>query len=456
MGLILHNIMETITGLSLFTLVIVCVAEPNVDSGRVSLETTESTEGASLETTKTREGKVLPVFQVVKFPNDVCAGASRNGTCYTAEECSTKGGTSDGSCASGFGVCCVFALSCGGSASENQTYLIQSSVTTLTSPCKYTICPCSTDICRIRFDFTTMVLAGAVAGTVTAAAAAVGAAGTLNGPLIGDCVDDQFSISGGLGRGSPTICGTNTGYHMIVDADRTGNTCHTALFNIGGTTSTSRSWNILVTHYACGDTDSSGWPGCLQYYTATANNIQNFGFPPTITTVTSGVTHLSNQHYDICIRRASGSCYICYSPTIIAAILAAIGTPVIAQISFGVSIGATAANPASLISNTCTQDWIEIPGADTAAIAAISAAALTNGGRVCGRVLASITAAESDDTIAGVGTVCARHLPFRVGVNFDNSERDSIVTADMTTLTEQNGSPGGIVGFKLTYFQVSC
>ena len=49
----------TFSGLSLFTLVIVCVAEPNVewDSGRVSLETTESREGASLETTETREGK---------------------------------------------------------------------------------------------------------------------------------------------------------------------------------------------------------------------------------------------------------------------------------------------------------------------------------------------------------------------------------------------------------------
>ena len=46
---------------------------------------------------------------------------------------------------------------------------------------------------------------------------------------------------------------------MIVDADGNGNTCHTALFNIGGTTSTSRSWNILVTQYACGDTDSSGY-----------------------------------------------------------------------------------------------------------------------------------------------------------------------------------------------------
>ena len=33
------------------------------------------------------------------------------------------------------------------------------------------------------------------------------------GPFIGDCVDDQFSISGALGAGTPTICGTNTGYH---------------------------------------------------------------------------------------------------------------------------------------------------------------------------------------------------------------------------------------------------
>ena len=50
------------------------------------------------------------------------------------------------------------ALSCGGSASENQTYLVQSSVTTLTSPCSYTICPCSSNICRIRFDFTVRIL----------------------------------------------------------------------------------------------------------------------------------------------------------------------------------------------------------------------------------------------------------------------------------------------------------
>ncbi len=31
----------------------------------------------------------------------------RNGTCFTEAECSSRGGTNAGSCASGFGVCCV-------------------------------------------------------------------------------------------------------------------------------------------------------------------------------------------------------------------------------------------------------------------------------------------------------------------------------------------------------------
>ena len=31
-----------------------------------------------------RQGKVLPIFQVVRFPNDVCTGSTRNGTCFTA------------------------------------------------------------------------------------------------------------------------------------------------------------------------------------------------------------------------------------------------------------------------------------------------------------------------------------------------------------------------------------
>merc|ERR1719273_2324791 len=417
--------MNRITGIVLFAFVCLCGADPSHPDG---------------EEPK-RDGKVLPVFQVVRFPNDLCTGSSRNGTCYTSEECSSKGGTNDGSCASGFGVCCTFSLSCGGSASENQTYLTQTSVTSLTSPCTYTVCPCGTNICRIRFDFETFVLAAQSAGTTVEGAVTIS---TLN-EAIGDCTTDTFSITGGKNAGTPVICGTNTGYHMIVDSGPGETTCHQAQFNIGGSTSTSRSWSVRVTQYACGDYDSSGWPGCLQYYTATANTVQNFGFSPTATTVTSTVTHLSDQKYDICIRRASGYCYICYSPTL--------GTDAsdaaIAQVSFGTSLS-SAAIILSDVGTTCTVDWLEIPGGNTQAISAIAIAAITNTNRFCGRTFTVI------DANAITITICTRNTPFRVGVNFDNTEVHTAATADMAQLGEQSRFPGGIIGFKLTYFQRSC
>ena len=48
----------------------------------------------------------------------------------------------------------IVALACGGTASENNTFIVQASATAVSSPCSYTICQCSTDICRIRFDLT--------------------------------------------------------------------------------------------------------------------------------------------------------------------------------------------------------------------------------------------------------------------------------------------------------------
>ncbi len=43
-----------------------------------------------------------------RFTNGPCEGSgNRNGTCYTSQECESKGGTDGGSCASGFGVCCI-------------------------------------------------------------------------------------------------------------------------------------------------------------------------------------------------------------------------------------------------------------------------------------------------------------------------------------------------------------
>merc|ERR1719323_2126981 len=69
-----------------------------------------------------RKGKILNLFSVVRFPNSVCAGDTLNGTCYSAEECSSRGGVQSGTCAGGYGVCCTFQRGCGAEASENCTY----------------------------------------------------------------------------------------------------------------------------------------------------------------------------------------------------------------------------------------------------------------------------------------------------------------------------------------------
>lgn len=116
--------------------------------------------------------------------------------------------------------------------SENCTYLVQASTTTAPTvdPCNYRICKCSSDICRVRFDFNvrkcfnysyyekasklfilfkSFVIADPFQGT--------GAATTTGfGGSIGDCLTDTFSITSPGNNGSPLICGTNSGQHSKI------------------------------------------------------------------------------------------------------------------------------------------------------------------------------------------------------------------------------------------------
>ena len=105
--------------------------------------------------------QALNVFNVVKFPNDACTSTSSNynGTCYTATECKTLGGTASGTCASSFGVCCVFTLTCGQMSSQNNTYIEQATYTlgTDADPCTYKICPSGT-VSKLKLEFTSLIL----------------------------------------------------------------------------------------------------------------------------------------------------------------------------------------------------------------------------------------------------------------------------------------------------------
>lgn len=280
-----------------------------------------------------RNEKLISTFQIVRFPNDVCVGSnSRNGTCYTSAECSDKSGTSSGSCADGFGVCCTFLVTtCGSSSSENNTYWAVSSPTT-GQTCGLTICPSSDEICSIRLDFTKFVITGPSTRAAHQTSRRFGqTSGVINSELAGsswagNCLVDSFSVQGASPSSNPPVtCGTQTGMHVYVEADP--DRCNRLTFNIADGTPTSitisngrgitsvassRAWDIRAQMIEC--TSLTLPPaGCTQYFYGGTKYIMNSANWLTTDSATSVSTwHLANQHDRFCIRRERGYCIGCF------------------------------------------------------------------------------------------------------------------------------------------------
>jgi len=422
-----------------------------------------------------RRKKAIGIFNVVSFPNIGCIGSgSLNGTCYTTEECASRDGVSSGSCADGFGVCCVITLACGGTTSENCTYLSQSAsnspAVNADNPetCSYTICPISSTISRIRLDLTMFDIAPPNPPASTLGAAA----GTVNtGASIGHCLIDTFSVSG-----APTICGLNNGQHMIVDND--GSECITATFAFSGSAN-SRNYQIHVLQYDRSDSDNlAGPPGCLQWMMGDDGTVTTFNWQGVGTAAGGAVsTHLANQDYNICVRQNANFCYICWTPTVRAAGATAAGTvpPGTFGISNGLSNGATGKNgvdadcpstAANLAAGKDSNDYIIINGAAQSAanmLGADAAAVLNNAAtfsRFCGRHLSATMAGEQIDQF-----ICTKTTPFMVGVHFDGAEgvqaagvaeTDTNEAADGATAATYDTDPLGTIGFSLNFQQWRC
>jgi len=404
--------------------------------------------------TTNREGKSLSLFNLVKFDNDVCAGSTKNGTCYTKEECKDRGGTESKTCAEGFGVCCVLSLKCGKTSSDNHTYLTDTSPTASTG-CTYTICPMASTICRIRYDFTEHTLANPSLATASFTAAATPSTGGVISGATGHCLTDTFTIVNNGGPSSPVICGDqNKDQHMVLDSDGSG--CQAAVFQVGGGTST-RKWDIHVTQYTCEESDngSMGGPkGCLQYFVHDTGLLRSFNFPSAATVGSTGLiqtsyTHLANQDYNICIQKNPSKGRVCYAPIGTRATTA--GTNDAG--TFGVSIGqkTDAVNMESgQFDSLCTNDYLAFStGAhfvSTAAIAAIVNSPLkTDLFKICGRAFNSGTIAK-----APAQSACVSKEPFSVRVVFDDSELYSGIASKPAT-NEYQGSVPGTIGFALHY-----
>jgi len=400
-----------------------------------------------------KEAKAIGIFNVVRFPNDVCnTETAMNGTCYTAEECSDRDGVATGSCADGFGVCCVISLACGATTSENCTYLsLAATATVAGTACTYTICPASSTVSRIKLDLTMFNIAAPYNPDTTGSTAATLVTVVTSDGALGQCTMDTFQATGS-GGSSPVICGSNDGQHMIVDTD--GTACVTAAFSFGSDTTT-RNYKIHAIQYDSLN-EMGGPAGCLQFFTGATGTVNTFNWATATTS-----THLANQDYDVCVRRLTDRCSICWSP------ITTGSTAATTRGSFGLNNGASAAaatTGGAAITCTATaaedsNDYIIIPNGIAAQAAATAPLAVIPQGvdKYCGRYLGT-------DAFVADGTVCSQVTPFKLSVFTDDLEVSAAVVANAVVgkanINEASAgvadTPTGTMGFSLGFAQVAC
>jgi hypothetical protein len=133
------------------------------------------------------------------------------------------------------------------------------------------------------------------------------------------CWSDSFSVSGkSISNSPPVLCGTNTGYHMYVDANV--EECNVLQFNIGVgasatitdsdtrgvTTKITPTWELAIYQYECGAINAAP-PGCTQYlYGPITGTVNSYNY-------VAGTVHLANQNQKICIRRERNYCWACFA-----------------------------------------------------------------------------------------------------------------------------------------------
>jgi hypothetical protein len=281
-----------------------------------------------------RTKKDFSLFSVVTFKNEECTsettltGGARTGTCYTTSECSDKGGTKSGNCASGFGVCCVFINSASSTTaastiSENRTWLRNTeypsyATATTAQTITYTVNKMQSDICQIRLDFTMFQIAGP---------------GNTNEQVVGataytHCTRDTLVVTtterSTTGVADPgVICGSITGEHLYFDVTATASDTLTITLNTVATATitpalANRIWDFRVSQITCYDTYRAP-PGCQRYLMEDAGTITSLNFQRVTTTPTTTAPipqntglELAGQRLNTCIRRSKGMCCVEY------------------------------------------------------------------------------------------------------------------------------------------------
>jgi len=278
--------------------------------------------------------------------------------------------------------------------------------------------------------------------------------------ITGDCQTDTLTVSSPCGRTVPTICGYNSGQHMWLPAS---DLCHQININVDtSNTGTNRNWDIKVTQYECDECVNS--QDCLQWHESPNGRVASFNWDTSATSVSDAQTHLSHQYYDICIRRASGMCAICYDVVIPGAAATDEG-------SYGISAGSNTDAVKGAIGNQCTGqtnnaavadskgygDYLEISNMQAPGAAVIATANAHH--KICGAFWSTTASAQAH------ATICSYTRPFKIGVHFDGDENIRVPTEVAGQMNFDHAENGGVAtagsgqgynGFWLNYWQVPC
>ncbi|XP_017959057.1 uncharacterized protein LOC108653207 [Drosophila navojoa] len=238
----------------------------------------------------------LSLFEVIKFPNTKCSVSmgdirTMEGVCYHEFECKSLGGIPTERCAEGVGACCIFVHGCGDVTSQQIVYFESPNYPQAVR--EMMICVLIINlrqgVQQLRLDFQMF---------------------ELSRPTDGDCLDDQFIISGHNANFQiPILCGINTGQHLYVHVgDSTESKVYLSVFvkvSSGG-----RSFNIMISQLE----DQLAPDNCLQYFKDGEGIIKSFNYDVAGSIVDNReATYLNNLNYAICLARSKNVCSISYS-----------------------------------------------------------------------------------------------------------------------------------------------
>ncbi|XP_050069689.1 uncharacterized protein LOC126557831 [Anopheles maculipalpis] len=249
------------------------------------------------------EPPLLSVFHIISFVNGPCVprqppaimegsvpganGTIWTGVCYHEQECNLLNGTPMGSCAGGFGVCCVFRYGCDGRTEQNVSYFHSPNYpapATDALPCGFTLALQRT-VQQVLLEFLFF---------------------ELQPPQLGNCVEDQFIVSvQNDQRVYPVLCGINTGQHMYLDIDRAYS--HRLYLSAVFNSKQPRAFLVKITQLATPRAPAS----CLQFHEGVSGVLKSFNYDNSSVLVTNRkASYFNNLNYAICIRRQPMFCNV--------------------------------------------------------------------------------------------------------------------------------------------------